>query len=90
MQHLGLEGAFSTSFRNAEGRTALRGGDRGALDSWGEVGAGGVRSGLAQRKQRSRVLSLWGCFAAASGAGGVGELAAAAPAAPLRPFQHYL
>lgn len=52
------------------------------LDSWGRSGGG---SGLAQRKQRSRVLSPWVCFAAASGAGGVGELAAAVPAAPLRP-----
>lgn len=57
VQHLGLEGAFSTSFRNAEGRTALRGGDRGALDSWGEVGAGGgpVRFGTEEAAQPGSV-----------------------------------
>lgn len=54
MQHLGLEGAFSASFRNAEGRTALRGGDRGVLDSWGRSG-GGVRFGTEEATQPGSV-----------------------------------
>lgn len=53
MQHLGLEGAFSASFRNAEGRTALRGGDRGVLDSWGR--SGGVRFGTEEATQPGSV-----------------------------------
>lgn len=46
-------GAFSASFRNAKGRTALRGGDRGVLDSWGR--SGGVRFGTEEATQPGSV-----------------------------------